>query len=87
MSDELKPCPFCGCPDVFEAQDPRGSSVCCPDCCVRVEVSVWNIRANDKPDVVALAMKVHAETCPVYIALKNNSTKAGEIVRCTCGVL
>ena len=92
MSDELKPCPFCGgmaeIVEIDEGENAGGSCVCCTTCLAssKVEfgfkenfISNWNRRVQTlAPDAVARLW--HAARLGLDMARANDLTKTAETI-------
>ena len=71
MSDEIKPCPFCGSGNVYVEQIGRGGyfNICCGSCLANVPLSgsretavaAWNSRAIDRDKLLRIAEDLEAD--------------------------
>lgn len=70
MSDELKPCPFCGCPAIcvgepwMQSEDAAGCDKCCAEA---PTIAAWNTRpAPTEAEVLAAAKRAAAANSSMH---------------------
>lgn len=65
MTDEIKllPCPFCSSTDIFIRQKTNHSDAECHQCGSVATLTIWNNRAEAKPEPSAVVYRKEAQQC------------------------